>query len=58
MREVAGTYRSPRNSVELVSLEIVTGGAVEKKLIVVQDWLLDMVAKLGFQRGLARYKIR
>ena len=31
MREVAGTYRSRRSSIELVSLEIVTAGAVEKK---------------------------
>lgn len=48
MREVAGTYRSRRSSVDLVSVDIVTAAPVGKKLVIVQDSLLDMVAKLGF----------
>jgi hypothetical protein len=58
VREVAGTYRSRRSSVEIVFVDIPTAAPVGKKLVIVQDLLLDMVAKLGFQRGLARYKIR
>jgi hypothetical protein len=56
--EVAGNYRTPSNSIVTVFGHIVAGGPVGKKLVVVQNFLLDMVAKLGFQRGLARYKIR
>jgi hypothetical protein len=46
--EVAGNYRTPSNSIVTVLGQIVTGGPVGKKIIVVQVWLLDMVAKLGF----------
>ena len=48
MCEVAGNYRTPSNYVDIVFGHIVTGGPVGKKIIVVQVWLLDMVAKLGF----------
>ena len=46
--EVAGNDKTPNNYVNIVFCNIVTGGPVGKKNIVVQVWLLDMVAKLGF----------
>ena len=48
MREVAGNYRTRSNYVDIVFGHIVTAGPVGKKIIVVQVWLLGMVAKLGF----------
>ena len=48
MSEVAGNHRTRGNSNVTVLGQIVSAGPVGKKIIVVQVWLLDMVAKLGF----------
>jgi len=48
VREVAGNYRTRSNYIDIVFGHIVTAGPVGKKIIVVQVWLLGMVAKLGF----------